>query len=229
MPRYVARVYDDARGRAFIDVEAASVPEAMARLLEKGLSVDGLFTPDNAPIDGRGNLLDLEQAPSSAGGVPTPQTGFMMRGLEFAGLVALVCALFYAIGQAFPASQEVRISNGNHTVITIDPRHGAVAFPWLGLLTMAAWALPSITLRPLTSPAMTRRERFAVLALLVLAAFSWYLWVSMTLRGQPYEPLGAFLTLGLCAGSIYVALGVAARGASPIAHPVAVDDANPPE
>jgi hypothetical protein len=207
MPRFVARVFDDAKGRAFIDIEAATVPEAMARLLERGFSVDGIFSPENAPSDVRGNLLDGNQITAGNDAASTSLDRFLLRSLEFAGLAALILAFFIALGRTMDSGDSMFVTQGNQFNIPISPHEGGVHFPWLGLLTMAAWALPSIVLRPLTNKAMTPQQRVGVLALLGLAGMAWFLWISGTLVGKPYESMGVMLCLGLSAAGIYLALG----------------------
>lgn len=204
MPRFIARIDDNDKGRSFVEIEADSPEDAYSKLRSRGMSVDGLFIQGHAPFDA--NALPLGVSLTASQGPATSISKPMARGIEFLGLLALLIGFITALVNSVPSHQVVRIGPDGSRHITIVDSDAEAAFPFMGLLTLAAWTLVPIAARPFSATNRLAHHRFGVPALLVLAAICWFTGMSGTLTGKAYEPWLAMLCLGLAAWCFYLAL-----------------------
>ena len=136
------------------------------------------------------------------------------RRMEFGLLVPLAIGLFVAINKA--ASFGHFPYNGRWIKGSLaDPQawvprlfDPGSRFP-VSILVLAAWTLAPVFLRPLTFPNATAQQRYAVCAIILVAALAWLVLLGGGLI-DPYDEssskLGILIVAGLlaCAGFVRV-------------------------
>lgn len=206
MARFVARAHNLTDNQPeLVEVEAASVGDALRILAEEGFGTLDLMTADDAAAKGlNGRLINPRtSAPISASLEPSHPRLIKLSFNPLGVLIELAGVPIFAL-LALPA------------LVPMGPRGKAWTMDGLSMVAMGLLALVTlcpIWIRPASTRDLSGQHRFGLWALILVSGFGWWLWMGVARPGEPVFAAGALVIAGLVAFATFLRIGWGAQRA----------------
>ncbi len=207
MARFVARVHNLTDNQPeLVEIEAASVGDALRILAEEGFGTLDLMTAEDASAKGlKGRLIGPKSAATVSASVEIAHPRLVGRSVDPLAILVELLGIPVLLLVALPALKPVERS-------LYERPEPQVSLTALGLL--AVITLSPLWLRPASTRSLTAQQRFGLWALIGIAGLTWWRWISYGEVDKVPTTVVVMLIVGLITMATYQRMGWVANRTS---------------